>query len=335
MSSFHFHLILFSLLASSVVLPSFSAAAELCNADDKRALLRIKKAFNDAYVLSSWDAATDCCEWNNVECDGTTHRIVTLNVPRGGLSGSIPSDVGDLPYLETIYLHKQPNLTGNIPRSLLKLKNLQYLTLSYNNLSGSIPGFLGDLTNLIFLDLSYNRLSGPIPSSLSNPPNLRSLRLDRNALTGSIPASLSHIQGSSPYLYLSHNQLTGEVPAALGDVDFTYIDLSWNQLSGNPSALFGLNKSAQQIYLARNMFEFNMSEMEPPQESLIALDLNHNKIFGGIPAAMTGVTYLQIFNVSYNRLCGEIPVGGRLQRFDSTAYFHNRCLCGTPLDSCK
>lgn len=241
----------------------------------------------------------------------------------------------DLPYLETIYLHKQPNLTGNIPRSLLKLKNLQYLTLSYNNLSGPIPVFLGNLTNLIFLDLSYNRFSGPILSSLSNPPNLRSLRLDRNALSGSIPASLGHIQGSSPYLYLSNNQLTGEVPSALGDVEFTYIDLSRNQLSGDPSALFGRNKSTQQIYLSRNMFELNMSEIELPQDDLIALDLNHNKIYRAIPAVMTGVANLQIFNVSYNRLCGEIPVGRRLQSFDSTTYFHNRCLCGTPLDSCK
>lgn len=96
MSNFHFHFILFSLLVSSAVLPFFSATAVLCNANDKRALLRIKKAFNDAYVLSSWDRATDCCDWNNVECDSTTHCIVTLNVPLGDLSGPIPSVVGDL-----------------------------------------------------------------------------------------------------------------------------------------------------------------------------------------------------------------------------------------------
>ncbi|RID42673.1 hypothetical protein BRARA_J02541 [Brassica rapa] len=38
---------------------------------------------------------------------------------------------------------------------------------------------------------------------------------------------------------------------------------------------------------------------------------------------------------SYNRLCGPIPTGGSLQRFDSYIYFHNKCLCGAPLDSCK
>jgi hypothetical protein len=64
------------------------------------------------------------------------------------------------------------------------------------------------------------------------------------------------------------------------------------------------------------------------------LDLNHNNITGSIPVEMTALN-LQFLNVSYNRLCGKIPVGGKLQSFDYSSYFHNRCLCGSPLPSCK
>ncbi|CAF1789320.1 unnamed protein product [Brassica oleracea var. botrytis] len=86
-------------------------------------------------------------------------------------------------------------------------------------------------------------------------------------------------------------------------------------------------------YEVRNMFQFDLSRVEIPK-TLGILDLNHNGIIGSIPVQWTG-TPLQIFNVSYNRLCGCIPTGGKLQEFDSYSYFHNKCLCGAPLDRCK
>ncbi|KAK9921760.1 hypothetical protein M0R45_030257 [Rubus argutus] len=30
-------------------------------------------------------------------------------------------------------------------------------------------------------------------------------------------------------------------------------------------------------------------------------------------------------------LCGQIPVGGKLQSFDTTSYFHDQCLGSAPL----
>jgi hypothetical protein len=73
-----------------------------------------------------------------------------------------------------------------------------------------------------------------------------------------------------------------------------------------------------------------------PIKSLTWLDINHNNIYGKTPVALTKVEYLQQFNVSYNKLCGEIPQGGTLQdNFDEYAYLHNKCLCGPPLPKCK
>ncbi|KAG2683363.1 hypothetical protein I3760_10G028500 [Carya illinoinensis] len=311
----------------------FSAHSELCNPKDKKVLLEIKAAFNNPYVLTSWKPDTDCCvDWYIVTCDPTSNRINSLSVVTGSLSGQIPAAVGDLPFLETLDLRKQPNLTGPIPPAIAKLQRLTFLRLNWNNLSGPVPDFLSKLKNLTFLDLSFNNLSGSIPPSLSLLPNLDALHLDRNKLTGRIPYSFGTFS-KVPGLYLSHNKLSGPIPASFANMDFNVIDLSRNMLEGDASVVFGSNKTTQIVDLSRNLFKFNLSKVEFPK-SLTSLDLNHNMINGGIPVEMTALN-LQFLNVSYNRLCGQIPVGGKLQSFDYSSYFHNRCLCGSPLPSCK
>ncbi|XP_061346433.1 polygalacturonase inhibitor-like [Gastrolobium bilobum] len=329
---------MFGLCFLTFLLFSPFAFSELCNPQDKKVLLQIKKDLNNPYLLASWNPDMDCCHWYCVKCDRKTHRIISLimlsSVPDTNLSGSIPPSVGDLPYLETLEFHKLPKLTGPIQPTIAKLTRLQTLTISWTNISGPVPDFLGQLKNLEFLDLSFNNLSGPIPSSLSQLPNLLSLGLDRNRLTGPIPDSFGSFKKPGPSIILSHNQLSGPIPASLGNLDPQRIDFSRNKLEGDASMLFGLNKTTQMIDVSRNLLAFNLSKVEFPT-SLISLDLNHNKIYGSIPVELTAVDFLQAFNVSYNRLCGEIPQGGRLQRFDAYSYFHNKCLCGSPLLSCK
>ncbi|KAF3442613.1 hypothetical protein FNV43_RR16529 [Rhamnella rubrinervis] len=319
-----------TLLISTLVHPTIS---ELCNPEDKRVLLQIKRAFNDPYILASWKPDADCCGWYCVSCHPTTHRINSLTIFAGELSGQIPPGVGDLPYLETLEFHKLSNLTGPLQPSIAKLKSLKFLRVSWTNISGSVPDFLSQLKNLTFLDLSFNDLTGSIPSSLSLLPNLDAIHLDRNKLTGPIPDSFGAFHSKVPGLYLSHNQLSGPIPASLANMDFNVVDLSRNKLEGDASIIFGSNKTTQSVDLSRNLLEFDLSKAEFP-ESLTSLDVNHNKIRGSLPTELTTLN-LQYLNVSYNRLCGEIPVGGKLQSFDYTSYFHNRCLCGAPLESCK
>ncbi|GMN64300.1 hypothetical protein TIFTF001_033388 [Ficus carica] len=248
------------LVISTLLHPSLS---KVCNPNDKKVLLQIKHAFNDPYTLISWKPDTDCCtDWYSVTCDDKTHRINSLTVFSGSISGQIPPQVGDLPYLETLELHKQPELVGPIPQAITKLKKLKYLRLTWNNLSGPVPDFLGHLNNLVSLELSFNNLSGQIPASLSKLPLLNSLQLDRNKLTGPIPDSFGEFRGDYFYLVLSHNQLSGKLPASLGKKDFNYIDVSRNKLEGDASPLFGVNKTARVVDLSRNLLEFDLSKVE-------------------------------------------------------------------------
>ncbi|KAL7197282.1 hypothetical protein ACSBR2_019877 [Camellia fascicularis] len=305
---------------------------ERCNSKDKKVLLKIKAALNNPYLLASWNPATDCCDWYAVDCDEISSRIISLTIFGGNLSGQIPPAVGDLPYLQTLVFRKLSNLTGQIPSAITKLKHLKMIRLSWTNLSGPVPSFFTELKNLTFLDLSFNDLTGSIPPELAQLTNLGAIHLDRNKLTGTIPESFGKFTGSVPDLYLSHNQLTGPVPKSLGNLNFTVLDFSRNQLSGDLSFIFGSNKTIQIVDFSRNMFDFDLSNVVFPA-SLTSLDLNHNKIFGSLPAGLTALDF-QYLNVSYNRLCGPIPTGGKLQSFDLTSYFHNRCLCGAPLPAC-
>ncbi|XP_039136354.1 polygalacturonase inhibitor-like [Dioscorea cayenensis subsp. rotundata] len=288
------------------------AIAGKCNKEDKKALISIKSHFNNAYHFASWTNTSACCDWYGVECSPNSDRVTGLYVIQDSLAGTIPSAIGDLPFLTSLRFHKLPNLTGSIPSSITKLHNLFLLMLSWNSLSGPIPSFLSSLTSLTDLDLSFNQFSGEIPPSLSSLPILSALHLDRNNLSGSIPSSFSSFK-SSPDLYLSHNNL-----------------------SGDASFLFFASSSVTIIDLNRNKLSFNLSSVTSFPVNITYLDLNHNMIFGSIPNSINELTGpITMFNVSYNRLCGEIPQGAVTSKFDEFSYFHNKCLCGPPLPACK
>ncbi|CAH8295769.1 unnamed protein product [Eruca vesicaria subsp. sativa] len=319
-------LLLFPLLFTT------SLSKDLCHKDDKNALLKIKKAMNNPYSFISWDPKDDCCTWNSVEC-GNANRITSLDLSNDDVSAQIPPEVGDLPYLQYLIFRKLPNLTGEIPPTIVKLKYLKYLWISWTSLTGPVPEFLSQLKNLEYINLSFNKLSGSIPGSLSLLPKLEFLELSRNKLTGTIPESFGSFKGKVPDLFLSHNQLSGSIPKSFASLDFYRIDLSRNKLEGDASMLFGAKKTTWHIDLSRNMFQFDISKVKVAK-TVNFLDLNHNGLTGSIPVQWTQLS-LQTFNVSYNRLCGPIPQGGDLQRFDAYAYLHNKCLCGAPLESCN
>ncbi|XP_058739511.1 polygalacturonase inhibitor-like [Vicia villosa] len=326
----------------SLLLLSPFATSEQCNPQDKKALLQIKKHFNTSKTLELWDPKTDCCNWVWIQCHPTTNRVTGLvmkfdfNTPSTDIAGHIPSSVAQLPYLENLEFNSFPKLTGTINPVISNLKHLKYLVISSTGISGTIPSFLSQFQNLELLDLSRNSLTGTIPSTLSQLPKITTLRLNSNKLTGQIPNTFGSFKKPGPDIYLSTNRLSGHIPASLGQLDPQSIDLAANKLEGDASFLFGSKKRTMVIDLSRNLLSFDLSKVGVPK-SLTFLHLDHNYIYGKIPQVLTKVDDLGWFNVSYNLLCGEIPQGGRvnLQRFGVLSFYHNKCLCGSPLPKCK
>ncbi|KAL1196882.1 Polygalacturonase inhibitor 1 [Cardamine amara subsp. amara] len=267
------------LFLSTLLLLTTSLAKDLCNQDDKNALIKIKKSLNNPYHLASWDPQSDCCSWYCIECGDATvnHRVIALTIfSAADISGQIPPEVGDLQYLQKLIFRKLPNLTGQIQPTIAKLKIFTFLRLAWTNLTGPVPEFLSQLKNFQYIDLSFNNLTGSIPSSLSSLQKLEYINLS------SIPESFGSLSGQVPYLLLSHNQLSGSIPKSLGNLDFNEIDLSRNKLQGDASMLFGANKTTWSIDLSRNMFNFDLSKVVLAK-TINGLDLNHNGITGTIP----------------------------------------------------
>ena len=160
-------------------------------------------------------------------------RVVTLNLSRNQLPGSIPSSVSSLTQVRQFHLGEN-QLTGPLPSqvqfmtratlfivannqlrssvpSLLALTELRTLRLDNNNFSGSFPA-ISTLTKLqANLDLSNNGFSGGIPNSIGNHVNLRSLNLKNTGLTGPLPTGFGNLSKLRTLDLSGNPGLTGTV----------------------------------------------------------------------------------------------------------------------------
>ena len=88
--------------------------------------------------------------------------LKTLNLS-GNQLNSLPEEIGHLPKLENLIISKNC-LTGALPKSLGKLKNLKELDASCNRIK-EFPVSLAGLNHLNSLDLSSNKISA-IPNGV-------------------------------------------------------------------------------------------------------------------------------------------------------------------------
>ncbi|KAJ1432412.1 Leucine-rich repeat-containing N-terminal, plant-type [Sesbania bispinosa] len=309
-----------------------SSLSQNCHPHDKSALLQIKKEFNNPTLLSSWKPNSDCCQdnWHGVYCDADKHyRVTILDISNSTeINTPIAPSVGKLHYLETLSLESLPKLKAPIPvKSLSKLPYLKEIYIKLTGLSGPIPEFPAGFKSLSSIQLLYNNFSGPLPLSLPKLPKLTAIFFEHNKLSGPIPPSYSKFGG----LVLSHNQLSGPLPKSFSSFKLFNLQLDHNNLEGDASMLFGSTKQTNVIDISHNKFSFDLGKVKVSKD-LPTLDVSHNQIYGKLPAGVEKVSNL---NVSYNLLCGEIPKRGNLQKFDVYVYIHNKCLCGSPLPSCK
>ncbi|KAD1124710.1 hypothetical protein E3N88_43260 [Mikania micrantha] len=141
--------------------------------------------------------------------------------------------------------------------------------------------------------------------SLASLTQLRILSLKRNRLTGPIP-DLSNLT-SLKLLFLSYNQISDEFPLSLPSLFGLYrLDLSHNNFSGEiPATINRMN-------------------------DLLSLRLEENQFSGSI--SILNLQNLQEFNISGNKISGEIP--SVLSSFSKSAFSNNWRLCGLPLSNC-
>lgn len=119
---------------------------------------------------------------------GLLQELQVWGMERGGLVGTIPTEVGKLSKL--IFLDLDFNaLTGTLTPELLSLSSLTQLDLNNNKLSGSING-IGVFPFLEFLQIHSNDFTGTVPESVGLSSNLAVFTLHDSFISGTMPASV-------------------------------------------------------------------------------------------------------------------------------------------------
>ncbi|ONI13607.1 hypothetical protein PRUPE_4G233100 [Prunus persica] len=261
-------------------------------------------------------------------------HLTKLTLYNNSLNGTMPSWLGSLPSLEELNLRRN-QLSGNIFE--FQSRSLSRLDLSYNKLHGLVPRSIYELVNLGWLDLSSNNLSGTVEfEKFSKLQSLVRLNLSSNHLSlsfnnlsnntwlelSTLDLSFCNIS-EFPYflraspnleaLYLSHNRIQGNLPKWLLDVgkeSLTYLDLSHNFLTGTVELRW---KNLQYLDLRNNSIQ---GKLPIPPPSTFYFTISNNQLIGEIPPIICSLSFLQILDLSYNRLSGKIPqcIGNFSQR---------------------
>lgn len=247
---------------------------------------------------------------------------------------------------------RDKGITGKIPSAIGELTELRYLFLSANDLSGEIPAALFSLSKLENIDLAGNGYSGAIPSGFGTMPALKQLNLKGNAFAGSIPADILS-NTSLTLLDVSGNQLSGAAPAELNQMTgLNYLAISGNPWTAGPmpdlSALAGLKglsawncgftgeipaslytmTALQVLDLAENSFGGEISPSIGNLQDLQLLAIGSNQIGGTVPAELGNLPKLTTLDISNNKLRGKLPAS--VADID-TVYAQNNYMTGEVL----
>nr|GMC99877.1 receptor-like protein 12 [Ipomoea batatas] len=271
-----------------------------CVERERQALLDFKHGLVDDYgVLSSW-GSDECCNWWGVYCNNNTGHVTVLDL-------HAPLDDYGHP-LEQLRVHK-------VSPSILDLKHLNYLDLSYNDFQGSrIPEFIGSFKRLRVLSLMEARFTGTIPSQLGNLTNLRILSLGDNQLNEPIAELFEKLsegaRKSLQTLDLSMNKLIGEFPTDINTRFSSLRELKAheNQLNGSFPLGSGLPSSLEYLDLSGNKIRGLFQDMKYFGEEcdLMYLNLSNNQIAGQFPDLLH-FSSLRMVDFSKNQLQGGLP----------------------------
>lgn len=346
-------------------------------------------------IYRRWNGASGYGEWGNrpnwrpgtslesrvgqgieIAIKGGENRIVVLNLgfspSTAGLTNktlTIPSEIGDLEYLEELYIGVSTNMgalsgqpSGAVPSSLGKLKRLRKLTIAGANLT-SIPDELGELPNLEELtiltlsadsDMAWignltnltkliliNRYEGALPASFGNLTQLTYLRLGGNYSStmtkyNEIPESFGNL---SKLKYLAISANAPKLPSTVGS--FTELEIFESTPSSvtKDTLVTGFTSFPDEIsawekvtsFISNNNKLTKMPSGISGMKALKTLKIKNAPDMEGSLPSMDNLKNLQRLDISRTKLTGEIPEGITNNKdMDTLDLSHNRLIGSIP-----
>ncbi|KAM3752154.1 hypothetical protein ACB098_04G167200 [Castanea mollissima] len=312
-----------------------------CIESERHALLNFKQHLTDpSNRLASWAASAsdvDCCHWVGVVCHNRTGHVLQLRL-RSYYPVGDELTIYDAQWYAQYEAYWRSTFGGKINPSLLDLKHLIYLDLSYNDFGGiPIPKFLGSMGSLRYLNLSSAGFVGLIPHQLGNLSNLHYLNLGDNynlyvknlqwlsglPLLQHLDLSYAKLSQASDWLQeinklpsllelrLYYCDLSGfippPIPSSINFSSLTTLDLSFNRFE-NTSILFwvfGLHNLVS-LHLSYNQFQGPIPVHLQNLTSLRHLDLYDNAFNSSIPNWLYSFSHLEFLNLGFNFMQGTI-----------------------------
>ena len=203
-----------------------------------------------------------------------------MHLTSAGIQGPLPRNFGQyFPHLEDCFLSGN-NITGHIPSSFDKMKNLQQLKLAKSRLEGKIPNAIGRISSLKILDLSNNILTSLEENSTFYGPNLETILLQNNNFSTPLTnfvQSLLPLNSSLRVLNVSGCGFHGNIPKDIFTFkNIIYLDLKHNKLHGS------------------------LPSVHDPLPFLVYMDVSDNSLTGIIPAHFVELYALAFLDVSGN-----------------------------------
>lgn len=189
-----------------------------CNVDDYKALRSLYYSTNGDYWKNktNWDVKSenpvsncDLSKFHGVYLD-EKNRVFLISLGNNNLDGRIPSEIGQLTNLHTLWL-EQNKLTGTIPIEIGSLDNIQRLALSYNSLNGELPSSLFNLKKLKELSIESNNFTGPLSSEFRNFTQIERLLVNNNNFSGILPLEIGNLVNLRE-IFFNNNNFEGCYP---------------------------------------------------------------------------------------------------------------------------
>ncbi|KAL5053717.1 hypothetical protein RYX36_034399 [Vicia faba] len=244
--------------------------------------------------------ACDCSSQNDTFC-----HVVRIEFKGCNLPGTLPPQLVKLPYLKLVDFAFN-YLNGTIPKEWGSIE-LTSISLLVNRLSGEIPKELGNITTLTYLNLEANQFSGLVPAELGSLLNLQTLILSSNKLSGNLPLTFSQLQNLTNFR-INDNSFNGKIPSFIQN---------WKQLQRLEMHASGLEGPIpSNISLLTNLSQLRISDINGPSQDIpilssmtgmIRVVLRNCNITGEIPSYFWTMKDLEMLDLSFNNLFGEIP----------------------------